>query len=95
MWPSRRLVAEAASPCFDLDDDWWLPGIHYVKTLEAWLARMDSQVDEVHAVLEPAYGPDRNRWIQRWRMFFMACSTMFAYEDGRQWGIAHHLFRPR
>ena len=31
-------------------------------------------------------------WQQRWRMFFMACEEMFAYDRGNQWQVAHYKF---
>ncbi|MEX1280031.1 MAG: cyclopropane-fatty-acyl-phospholipid synthase family protein [Acidimicrobiia bacterium] len=92
--PSVDLLPRAAAPDFELDGDWWVDGTHYERTLDAWLVRMDDRIDEVRAVLAPVYGDDLDRWLQRWRMFFMACSALFAYDDGDEWGIAHHRFRP-
>lgn len=92
--PSRRLLPESAQPHFELDGDWWLDGTHYARTLDAWLDRFDANRDAVREILLPVYGNDTATWMQRWRMFFMACAEMFAYDAGRQWGVAHHRFVP-
>lgn len=93
--PSRRLLPDAAATAgWHLDGDWWESGVHYERTLEAWLDRMDDQLPQVRDVLAPTYGDDVDLWLQRWRMFFMACSALFGYADGREWGIAHHRFTP-
>lgn len=34
-------------------------------------------------------------WFQRWRLFYLACSELFAYDGGNEWGVAHMLFRKR
>lgn len=90
--PSRELLADAARPQFRSKADWWVDGTHYARTLEAWLARLDENRALVREALQPAYGDDVHRWVQRWRMFFMACAEMFAYADGTEWGVTHRLF---
>ncbi len=92
--PSRRLLPEAAAPYFSLDRNWWIDGTHYRRTLDAWLESLDAHADEVRAVLAPVYGPDTDEWLQRWRMFFMACSRMFGHDHGREWGVAHQRLVP-
>jgi len=92
--PSSELLRTAAEPYFRQTGEWWIKGTHYAKTLEAWLSLLDDRVEAVREVLEPVYGSDVETWIQRWRMFFMACSEMFALRDGEEWGVLHQLFRP-
>lgn len=92
--PSRALLPAAAHPLFQLADDWWIDGTHYARTLESWLTRLDEHEAEVRTVLEPVYGADVELWVQRWRMFFMACAEMFGYRNGTEWGVAQHLLRP-
>lgn len=94
MMPSTSLIPAAAGANFHTEQSWWIDGTHYSRTLEAWLLRMDRADELVREVLEPVYGVDLELWIQRWRMFFMACSQMFRYRDGTEWGISHHLLRP-
>ncbi len=93
--PSRGLIPRSAEPWFDLAGDWWFDGDHYAETLEAWLRRLDARADEARALLAPAYGPDTDRWVQRWRIFFMACAELFGFAGGTEWGVAHHVLVPR
>ena len=39
-----------------LDKRWAVNGKHYVKTLEAWLAKMDQSYDKVMPILNATYG---------------------------------------
>lgn len=93
--PSRSLLPEAAGPYFTHEMQWWLDGTHYERTCDSWLGSLDDHEASIRDVLEPVYGDDVERWIQRWRIFFMSCAEMFGYDQGRQWGVSHHLFRPR
>jgi cyclopropane-fatty-acyl-phospholipid synthase len=83
-----RLVAP-----FELEQSWWIDGTHYQKTLEAWLAELDTNRDQARAALVEAYGPDTDRWLQRWRMFFMACAEFFGHAGGELLGVSHHRLR--
>ncbi len=74
--------------------DWFIPGTHYARTAEAWLANLDSARPKVAAVLADSYSPgSAGRWVQRWRLFFLAVAETFAYRDGREWGVSHHRLR--
>jgi cyclopropane fatty-acyl-phospholipid synthase-like methyltransferase len=35
---------------------------------------------------------DAGVWYNRWQIFYMACSELFAYGGGDTWGVAHYLF---
>ena len=101
-WMSRHFFTGGLMPSHDLlgefGDDlrlaqrWWVDGTHYERTANDWLAGMDARRDEILAVFRAAYGADAARWVQRWRMFYMAVAELFGYRDGREWGVGHYLF---
>ncbi len=70
-------------------------GRHYARTARAWLDNMDARKEAVAEVMVSAYGEQNERWQQRWRMFFMACEELFAYDDGNAWMVAHYRFQRR
>ncbi|RMF14770.1 MAG: class I SAM-dependent methyltransferase [Candidatus Dadabacteria bacterium] len=73
----------------------FLPGWHYQKTAEAWLRNLDAHRDEVLELFAGVYGPrDASLWLQRWRIFFMACAEMFGFRGGAEWGVGHYRLRP-
>ena len=50
---------------------------------------------ELVPLFEATYGsPGAARlWIQRWRIFYLACSELFRYRGGREWMVSHYLFQ--
>jgi cyclopropane-fatty-acyl-phospholipid synthase len=76
-----------------LVDHWRVSGIHYAKTLRAWLEKLDQHQPEVREVLAQTYGPDQmTRWLVNWRLFFMACEETWALRQGREYMVSHYLF---
>ena len=72
---------------------WHWSGTHYAKTCDSWLQHMDKKKSVIMPVLSECYGEsDASLWWQRWRMFFMACSELFNYDDGQEWFVGHYLF---
>ena len=50
----------------------------------------------VRPILAQAYGLDQaDIWLQRWRIFFMACAELWGFDHGREWFVSHYLFAPR
>jgi len=79
-----------------LEEQWRFSGIHYARTLEAWLANCDRHRQELLRLFQfiSASG-GAARELQRWRMFFMACAELFKYRSGREWYVSHYLFKRR
>lgn len=81
---------------FAIQNHWMVNGVHYSLTLEAWLQKMDKNMQKVAPVLADAYGADNVvLWTARWRAFFMACSETFKWGRGDEWYVAHYLFQNR
>jgi cyclopropane-fatty-acyl-phospholipid synthase len=78
-----------------LEKRWLFSGNHYARTARAWLDNVDSRRREVRQVMQSAYGNDAVVWQQRWRIFFMACEELFAFDRGNAWLVAHYRFRRR
>lgn len=76
-----------------LGRQWSWNGTHYQKTANAWLANLDANREQASSILEAAYGAGQGAlWLQRWRMFFMACAELWGHREGREWFVSHYLF---
>ncbi len=76
-----------------LESQWDLSGSHYQKTAEAWLQNMDRRQNEIQKLFSDTYGDIESKlWMQRWRIFFMACAELFGYHHGNEWMVAHYRF---
>jgi cyclopropane-fatty-acyl-phospholipid synthase len=82
---------------FNVVSDWPESGVHYQRTAEAWLENLDRNRAEAVRVLQSAGSlgqKDAERQVQRWRMFFLACSELFGYRQGSEWLVSHYLLAP-
>ena len=71
-------------------------GLHYAATCNSWLARMDAQSDRIRPIFADCYGAEQaSLWMQRWRLFFMACAELFAFHGGEEWYVSHYLLEPQ
>jgi cyclopropane-fatty-acyl-phospholipid synthase len=102
-WMSRHFFSGGMMPSDDLplhfqqhlklQRQWRWQGEHYEKTSNAWLQNMDDNKDSLWPLLETAYGAGQaQKWWMRWRMFFMACAELFAFNNGQEWYVSHYLF---
>ncbi|WP_028080419.1 SAM-dependent methyltransferase [Solimonas soli] len=95
LMPSRALLAEFQGD-LRLERDWWLPGTHYARTAEDWLAQLDARRHDIHRLFAGTFGAAQAAlMVQRWRMFYMAVAELFGHAGGGEWGVAHYLFAPR
>jgi cyclopropane-fatty-acyl-phospholipid synthase len=48
---------------------------------------------EILDLFRATYGADQAAiWLQRWRMFYLACAELFGYAGGEQWLVGHYRF---
>lgn len=105
-WMGRHFFTGGMMPSDDLmrnfqnhlsvEAHWRTGGGHYQKTAEAWLANLDAARRVLLPVMAGVYGSRRAEvWLQRWRIFFMACAELWGFRGGREWIISHYRLRPR
>jgi cyclopropane-fatty-acyl-phospholipid synthase len=105
-WMARHFFSGGQMPSHDqllhfqkdleVQDLWKVDGTHYQKTSDAWLANLDDHRPAATAALSWTYGADAApRWLERWRIFFMACAELFGLEGGNEWWVTHARLAPR
>lgn len=105
-WMARHFFTGGIMPSHDLLlhfqedvhvlDRWQISGLHYQRTCEAWLSKMDQHTTQILPIFAELYGRDHaiKRWVY-WRVFFMACAELFGYRQGQEWIVSHYLFEKR
>ena len=101
-WMARYFFTGGQMPAIDtllhfqddlkLEQRWRVSGVHYEKTANAWLNKLDQNRESAMPVLQQTYGDEAKIWLQRWRIFHMACAELFGMDDGKQWFVAHYRF---
>ncbi|TWU27476.1 SAM-dependent methyltransferase [Bythopirellula polymerisocia] len=91
--PSVALLVEYDEH-LSVESQWNVNGINYSRTCEAWLKNLDTSYNE----LLPLFSQETDRTtakvrLQKWRMFFLACSELFRYRGGNEWLVAHYLMK--
>lgn len=110
-WMARHFFTGGVMPSEELlpscdrdlvcEQRWAIRGLEYARTLEAWLARLDSARGEAADALARAPGPGRGdlararRQVRRWRIFLLACAELFGWNGGEEWRVAHYRFASR
>ena len=94
MMPSHDLLERLDGPMKE-EKRWNVPGTHYGRTSEDWLRNQDHHKAEIMQIFRQTYGADdAGQWFHRWRVFFLACAELFAYSNGTEWIVSHHLLQP-
>lgn len=102
MMPSADLIPLSRGPLKSAGL-WTWNGEHYAKTCRAWLTRQDAARSQLlpaagYSILsdpqdaEETAAAEAVRRFHRWRLFFMACEELFAFNDGTEWFVNHYLF---
>ncbi len=105
-WMGRYFFTSGLMPAADtllhFQDDlrvesrWQMSGVHYSRTARAWLENMDRNAQAVADVFSAVHGAEQGPvWVQRWRMFFMACEELFGFRRGQEWLVCHYRFGKR
>ena len=89
--PSRDLFEYFLPPDLTQTRVWDIDGRQYGRTLDAWLEKLDANSTQCLQALRG--GPtSASVALQRWRMFLLFCSEVFAYREGNEWMVFHYLF---
>ncbi|MBA3700191.1 MAG: class I SAM-dependent methyltransferase [Planctomycetes bacterium] len=76
-----------------LDEHWRVSGQHYARTARWWLCNLDAHHDQAVTLFAKDMLPaEAKRMVQRWRMFFMACEELWAFNRGNEWLVSHYRF---
>ena len=104
-WMARHFFTGGLMPSADLflefgedlrvEESWLVDGRHYERTARAWQRRLEADRAAVLELFGEVYGAgEARRWYHRWRLFFLACAELFAYNEGREWLVGHYRLRP-
>ena len=105
-WMSKYFFTGGIMPSDDLllyfnehlsiEKHWHVNGTHYAKTSEAWLQNMDANKIQIMPLFEKTYGKDYAvKWWVYWRLFYLACAELWAYNNGDEWIVSHYLFNKK
>ena len=107
-WMARRFFTGGTMPSLTLlpslcrnlilERRWEVNGLHYARTLQAWLDRLDASKAAARAALAAgtAAEPGRfNSWraLGEWRLFLLACRQTFTRAAGDEYMVAHYRWR--
>lgn len=103
-WASERFFSGGVMPSHDFllhfQDDlsvlesWAVSGTHYARTLQAWLADFDANIERIRATLAGVVpgGPRKvEELIAQWRLFLISTDEIWGYRGGDEWLVSHYL----
>lgn len=90
--PAKHLLEQFGQD-LDLEQLWEVSGTHYARTSEDWLLNMDAARAQLTPLFQKTYGPDARKMWHYWRVFFMSCAELWAYDSGREWPVCHYRFK--
>ena len=76
----------------EIINQWDINGNHYSKTCKAWLNNHYKNKKKILDIFEKHYDEPKI-WFNRWRIFFLSCEAFFALNNGREYFVAHYLFK--
>jgi len=92
MMPSDDLFYHSQD-MFKVERHWRVNGVHYAKTARHWLENMDRNRAPVMELFKKHYKHEAVKWFSYWRIFFMACEELWAYDQGNTWFVSHYLLK--
>lgn len=105
-WLAKYFFTGGMMPSYDIfehftdvvtvESTWRVDGRHYALTAEAWLRNLDERREAVLQLFTNVYGNTQEavKWLNYWRVFFLACAELFAFRGGREWFVGHYLMSP-
>ncbi|MCA9003049.1 MAG: class I SAM-dependent methyltransferase [Planctomycetes bacterium] len=94
MMPQHAMLDRLRIP-FEVAERWEVSGTHYARTSEDWTRNLERRKREILPILAETYGAGQAKlWFHRWRVFFLSCAELFAWDKGREWIVSHQLLSP-
>lgn len=76
-----------------IDQHWRVNGRHYARTAWLWYENLIANAPAVLELFAKTYGAAEAKiWFNRWKVFFLACHELFAFNNGNEWFVSHYLF---
>lgn len=104
-WIARHFFTGGLMPSYDLISNfqdqlrlirgWQYDGVHYHKTTDSWLRKMDANRQAIDRIFRQTYGEEAPKFRNYWRIFFMSCSELWGYRNGQEWTVSHYLIEKR